>query len=130
MTEKTATPPFPGKVRFSGKIYVITDHRVFSSGETFVEQLKAMPNVTQVGVATDASTYYSDVRFDVSPVGLPFMFPTKGFTDPNYKRGSGEGLKPEIPILQDPNLEISGKDSMRIALEKLIMDKHRPKRRK
>jgi|GEM_PF-4394873 hypothetical protein len=110
------------KKGFKGLIYVLTDAGVFSSGETFVEQLKLMPRVKQVGIATNASTYYSDIRFDIAPSGLAFNFPTKGFSDPAYKRGSGEALVPEIPLSQDPELELSGRDSMKLLLEKIISE--------
>lgn len=110
------------KTGFKGSIFVLTDAGVFSSGETFVEQLKLMPRVKQAGIATNASTYYSDIRFDITPSGLAFNFPTKGFSDPAYKRGSGEALIPEISLSQDPELELSGRDSMKLRLEKIISE--------
>lgn len=112
----------PTKTNFKGSLFVLTDAGVFSSGETFVEQLKLMPRVKQVGIATNASTYYSDIRFDIAPSGLAFNFPTKGFSDPAYKRGSGEALIPEISLSQDPELELSGRDSMKLRLEKIISE--------
>lgn len=105
---------------FKGKLIVLTDFMVFSSGEIFVKDLKRMPGVEQAGMPTDASTYYSDIRFDIAPSGLPFNFPTMvemdGFTD----RGSGEPLKPEIQLTIDPVQEFKGQDSVRTALELMI----------
>jgi hypothetical protein len=101
------------KNTFKGKIYVLTDFMVFSSGETFVHELKMMPNVKQVGMATNASTYYSDIRFDITPSGLVFNFPTMVEFDPSSHRASGEPLVPEIQLSLKPEIEIQGKDSLR-----------------
>lgn len=101
------------KKTFTGKIYVLTDFMVFSSGETFVHQLKMMPNVKQVGMATNASTYYSDIRFDITPSGLVFNFPTMVDLDTDSRRASGEPLVPEIPLSLKPEMEIQGQDSLR-----------------
>lgn len=105
---------------FSGKIYVLTDFMVFSSGETFVQELKMMPNTKQAGIATNASTYYSDIRFDVTPSGLVFNFPTMVEINSTSKRASGEALVPEIKLELTPEIEFKGRDSMREALSKKI----------
>lgn len=115
------------KTSFKGQIYVLTDAGVFSSGEAFVEQLNLMPRVKQAGIATNASTHYSDIRFDIAPSGLVFNFPTKGFSDARYKRKSGEALIPEIPLSQDYQRELAGQDSMRLNLEKFIAKSRRSK---
>ena len=98
---------------FKGKIYVLTDFMVFSSGEMFVSELKMMPHVKQVGMATNASTYYSDIRFDITPSGLVFNFPTMVELEPESHRASGEPLVPEIQLFLKPQIEIQGRDSLR-----------------
>jgi hypothetical protein len=106
-------PKPSSKKNFKGQIYVLTNFMVFSSGETFVHELKMMPNVKQVGMATNASTYYSDIRFDITPSGLVFNFPTMVEFDPTSHRASGEPLFPEIRLSLKPELEVRGKDSLR-----------------
>ncbi len=66
-----------------------------------------------MGMATNASTYYSDIRFDITPSGLVFNFPTMVELDPASHRASGEPLVPEIRLSLKPDLEIQGEDSLR-----------------
>ncbi len=105
---------------FKGKIYLLTDSRVFSSGEMFVEMMRAMPRVTQAGLPTNASTYYSDIRFDLTPGGLAFNHPTIVQFGGDLKRKSGAAFIPQLPLAYDPFLELKGIDSLRVALEKKI----------
>ncbi len=101
---------------FRGRVIVLTDFNVFSSGETFLEQLKLMPNVKQAGIPTNASTYFSDVRFVTTPLGLPFDFPTKMDSGDPLGRKSGQSLTPDWPLSYNGEEEIIGKDSLRKAL--------------
>ncbi|MBL7670300.1 MAG: hypothetical protein JNM39_07420 [Bdellovibrionaceae bacterium] len=109
------------KTLFKGQVYVLTDSRVFSSGEMFVEMMRSMPRVNQAGLPTNASTYYSDIRFDVTPGQLPFNHPTIAQFGGDLKRKSGEAFFPHIPLAYDPKLEFEGKDSLRAALENKIL---------
>jgi hypothetical protein len=116
-------PPAPqgkNKSLFHGKIFVLTDYGVFSSGETFLEELLSMPRTQQVGIPSNASTYYSDIRFDYTPAGLPYMFPTKLQTKKVPARKSGEALTPAFPLELDPAMELKGEDSLRMQVEKLV----------
>jgi hypothetical protein len=112
----------PGRnaLKFKGKLYVLTDYNVFSSAETFTTQLKMMPGVTQAGLATNASTSFSEVLYDISPSGLPFAFPTRMQSAQPLGRKSGEPLIPELPLRFDVQAELRGQDSLRLALEQVI----------
>lgn len=48
-------------------MYVVSDAWVFSSGELFLQRLRLMPKVKQVGLASGASTAAGDIRFDQTP---------------------------------------------------------------
>ena len=106
-----------GHAGFKGQVIVLTDYNVFSSGETFLEQLRMMPRVKQAGIATNASTFYSDIRFAITPGGLPFDFPTKKDSGDPLGRKSGQALTPNWPLRYDIDLELNGADSLRRALE-------------
>lgn len=105
---------------FKGKVFLLTDSRVFSSGEMYVEMMRAMPRVTQAGLPTNASTYYTDIRFDLAPSGLAFNHPTIAQFGGDLKRESGAAFIPELPLAYDPKLELQGIDSLRVALENVI----------
>lgn len=105
---------------FRGRLWVISDSQVFSSGELFLQMLRLMPKVTQVGIATDASTQAGDIRFDQSPSGLVFSLGTKVFRSIFVGRNPGEPLVPQIPITPIAGKEFKGQDSTREQVEKLI----------
>jgi hypothetical protein len=100
---------------FAGRVYVLTDHQVFSSGELLVARLKSMPQVVQAGLPTDGSTIYSEIHLDVTPAGLVFFYPMTVDTDGS--RESGSALLPDLPLQPDPALDSAGHDSLRMALE-------------
>jgi len=59
------------------KIYLLTDGRCASSCLTFVDQLFLFPHVVQIGQATNADSYYTDVRLAILPSGARLYFPMK-----------------------------------------------------
>lgn len=109
------------KSLFDGKLYVVSDADVFSSGELFLQMLRLMPRVTQVGLTTNASTEAGDIRFDQTPNGLIFTLATKVFRSIFVGRNPGEPLVPQIRIEPDPSNEFLGQDSMRSKIEKLFL---------
>lgn len=111
------------RTKFHGKLWVISDAWVFSSGELFLQMLRLMPNVTQVGIATDASTQAGEIRFDQTPSGLVFSIGTKVFRSIFVGRKPGEPLKPQVPIVPIASEEFQGRDSTREQLEKMIQHK-------
>ena len=108
------------QLRFHGKLYVVSDFGVFSSGELFLQKLLQMPKVIQIGIATNASTQSGDIRFDQTPHGLIFSIGTKVFRSIFINRNPGEPLMPKISIVQQPKIEFAGRDSMREQIEKLL----------
>lgn len=116
-------PPKPQvPSQFRGQLYVISDSGVFSSGELFLQTLRLIPGVIQVGMATNASTLAGDIRFDQTPDGLVFSIGTKVFQNIFIGRDPGQPLLPQIEILQDPQLEFKGVDSVRKKLEEIIFN--------
>jgi hypothetical protein len=71
-------------------------------------------------MATNASTLAGDIRFDQTPAGLVFSIGTKVFQNIFVGRGPGEPLLPQIEILQDPDVEFQGKDSVALKLEGIL----------
>lgn len=108
------------RVLFKGKVYVVSDAAVFSSGELFLQSLRLMPRVIQVGIASDASTQAGDIRFDQTPNGLVFSIGTKVFQSIFIGRKPGEPVVPQIKIEPNAADEFKGKDSMREQIDKLI----------
>lgn len=119
----TKKPNDKKKSKFSGRVLLLTDWKNFSSAEIFIQELKSMPNVIHVGVETDASTNFGDIRFDVTPNGLPFKVPTKVFFGLFQKRKPSEPFSPEIELKYDFDAELKGQDSLMMQLDKLILSK-------
>jgi|LULL01.1.fsa_nt_gb hypothetical protein len=110
----------PKKSLFSGQLIVLTDWKNFSSTELFIQELKEMPNVTLAGIETNASTPYGDIRFDITPGGLPFVVPTKVFRGIYYNRGNRKPFTPDIEINYDVEKEVLGEDSLMLKIDKLL----------
>ena len=107
---------------YNGKLYVVIDWRNFSSAEIFIQELKAMPGVKLIGLSTDASTIYGDIRFEVTPSGLMFTVPTKVFFKSFHDRKSGESILPHIRVKYDVEEELLGKDSIMRQVDLLIQN--------
>lgn len=97
------------------------DWGVFSSAEIFVQELMSMPNSHILGTPTDASSLYGDLRFDATPSGLIFTVPTKVFHGLfSHHRSPKQSINPDMIIEQEIDLELEGKDSILLKVEKLI----------
>lgn len=104
--------------KFKGKLVVLTDSACFSSCELVLEAAKGYPNVVHVGLETDASTPYGDIRLVMAPSGLFFYkVPTKVFP---IQRSYGRGIIPDFALKYDPETEIAGGDSLMHAVDDLI----------
>ena len=56
-----------GKHRFTGPVYLMTSHATLSAGEVFVLAMRSLPNVIQIGEATNGS--FSDALSKPLPNG-------------------------------------------------------------
>ncbi|MDA8130446.1 MAG: S41 family peptidase [Elusimicrobia bacterium] len=100
---------------FKGRILLITDAGCFSSCEDFVLTLRLTGLMTQLGLATNASTAFGEIRVGVkTPSGFAKLnFPQKVF----LIEGMGQGpLKPDIGIDYDVTEELKGIDSIKMAV--------------
>ena len=85
----------------------------------FVTNLKAMPHTTHIGLPSNASTLYGDIRRIQLPSGIGnFIIPQKVFFYAN--RAPEQPITPEVLLRYDPEAELEGKDSLRAAVEKWI----------
>lgn len=105
------------KFNYKGKIYLLTDYWNYSAALTLIERFRSMQGVLQVGVASNANSMSGEIRCVNAPSGhFQFTVPIKVFPgNTNYKP-----FEPDIPLRYDPEAEIAGKDSLALALEKLI----------
>ena len=109
----------PGKQSslYKGQIIVVTDYGCFSSCELFVKLLRSSGFATQVGIATDASTLFGEIRGVKTPSGLvEFSIPQKVFLNEDYKLGP---IRPDVEIDYNIPQELNG-DSIKIQLLQMI----------
>jgi hypothetical protein len=105
------------------RVYVLTDAACLSSCEMFVMALRDLPEVVHVGLPTNASTLYGDVRDVAAPSGhAGVMFPQKVFAMASLWKGRepGEPIVPNVLLRYDPALEAQGQDSLRAAVLDLL----------
>lgn len=105
---------------FAGRIIILTDAGCFSSCEDFIVRLRLSGFATQVGIATDASTIFGDIRRARTPSGLAeFSIPEKVFLG----EGMGQGaLKPDTELYYNTADELNGIDSLKMATRKMIRE--------
>jgi hypothetical protein len=107
------------QARFDGRLIILTDSSCFSSCELIVDEAKRRPNSLHVGLETNASTPYGDIKFDIAPSGLFFYkVPTKVFP-----WLTGKSIVPDIVLQYNPELENAGIDSLMVAVEDLLKSK-------
>jgi len=112
--------PAPEKSLFSGKIITLTDYGCFSSCEDFVQRLRKSGVAVQVGIPTDASTIFNNVRNLDTPSGLAnFSFMTGVEEDMDSKPGP---LMPDIPLKYNIRQEVSGQDSLKLQVIQMLRD--------
>jgi len=102
--------------QFNGKVIILTDPFCFSSCELFVKALKMMPNTIHVGLPTNASTNYGDIR----NVKIPSNLGRFSITQKVFFIMDGAALIPDMKLNFIPELEFQGKDSLKIQIEKMI----------
>ena len=81
---------------FDGPIYVITSASTISAAEILVMSLRALPNVTHIGLATRGSL--SDILSKRLPNGWVLNLSNEVYLDHEKTAWEGTGIKPHIEI--------------------------------
>ena len=99
-----------GNVKFTRSTVVLTNRRVFSSAESFVLMMRALPHVTVVGDATGGGSSGHSVLREL-PNGWLFRVPSAlGFALNFEPYHEGNGLAPDVWISTPDELLASGTD--------------------
>lgn len=85
----------PGKgKRYTGPVYLITSHKTASAAEIFTLALRALPNVTHVGDATEG--ILSDMLEKQLPNGWRLSLSNEVYLDTRRNLWEGKGIKPQV----------------------------------
>jgi carboxyl-terminal processing protease len=85
-----------GANRFEGPVFLITSRATVSAAEIFVMAMRALPNVTQVGEATDGSL--SDILSKPLPNGWSLSLSNEVYLDSSGVGWEGAGIPPKVAI--------------------------------
>lgn len=129
--DATAASPYTLKVipadgqRFTGPVYVMTSDITVSAGEVTTLSLRALPNVTHVGMPTRGA--FSDVLTKYLPNGWEVTLSNEVYTDSDGVVWEGRGIEPEIKFeVFDPSAPLAGHMPAINTLIKII-DQHHTK---
>lgn len=82
--------------RFTGPVYVMTSDMTVSAGEVTTLSLRALPNVTHVGMPTRGA--FSDVLTKYLPNGWTVTLSNEVYTDSEGIVWEGKGIEPQVTI--------------------------------
>ena len=88
--------PRSGEAPFPRPVFLITGRGTVSAAEIFVMAMRALPNVTQVGEATDGSL--SDILSKPLPNGWSLTLSNEVYLDSEGIGWEGTGIPPEIAV--------------------------------
>lgn len=109
--------------RYSGPVYVMTSDATVSAGEILTLSLRALPNVTHVGMPTRGAL--SDVLTKYLPNGWEVTLSNEVYTDHRGQVWEGRGIEPEIKIeVFDPENPFSGHMPAIMKLVEIIDERH------
>ena len=80
------------RVRYVGKVALLTSDVTVSAGETFTLAMRALPNVTQIGGRTRGAL--SDQLAKPLPNGWTLTLPAEDYRDPGGRSQEGVGIDP------------------------------------
>jgi carboxyl-terminal processing protease len=106
MAGETVRPT--GRKQFTGPVYVLTNRKIYSSGEDFVLAMRALPTVTVVGDTTGGSTGKPIVR-ELSN-GWTFQLSSWIEYTPERTPFEDVGLAPDLYVASDMRSIILGVD--------------------
>lgn len=92
--------------RFTGPVYLVTSDYTVSGGEILTMAMRALPNVTHVGMPTRGAL--SDRLTKVLPNGWDFSISNEIYLDPNGTSFEGPGVPPERELEVFPLDDLSG----------------------
>lgn len=81
------------RIRYLGKVALLTSDVTVSAGETFTLAMRALPNVTQTGARTRGAL--SDQLAKPLPNGWTLTLPAETYRDPEGRSPEGIGIAPE-----------------------------------
>jgi len=96
------------KPRYTGPVYLLTSHATLSAGEVFVLAMRALPNVTQIGEATNGS--FSDALVKPLPNGWTLSLSNEVYLDAKGAAWEGAGVPPQVTLRMRPRLHASDRD--------------------
>ena len=99
-----------GPARFLGPIALLTNRRVFSSGEAFVLGMRVLPNVTVVGDTTGGGSANPAER--TLPIGWTYTVSRWLVTTPEGTTFEGTGLAPDIAVQIEPADAAENRDTI------------------
>jgi hypothetical protein len=111
--EKHVSPS--GALRFTGPVALLTNRRVFSTGEAFALHLRVLPHVTVVGDTTGGGAGNPIGR--ELPNGWGVRISRWKATTPDGFSYEGVGLPPDVPVWISEDDREAGRDSI---LEKAL----------
>ena len=107
----------PGKgKRYTGPIFLITSHKTASAAEIFTLALRALPNVTHVGDATEG--ILSDMLEKRLPNGWRLSLSNEVYLDVRKTLWEGKGIQPDI--FADVRKRKKAKDKHKLAARQFV----------
>lgn len=84
------------RIRYLGKVALLTSDVTVSAGETFTLAMRALPNVTQTGGRTRGAL--SDQLTKPLPNGWTLTLPAETYRDPKGRSQEGIGVDPNVAM--------------------------------
>lgn len=82
--------------RYLGPVFLVTSRKTVSAAEVFVLAMRALPNVVQIGEATDGSL--SDILSKPLPNGWSLRLSNEVYLDAGGKLWEGAGIPPQMEV--------------------------------
>lgn len=110
-----------GKQQYKKQVIVLTNRRTFSTGESFLLQMRAQPHVRVVGDTTGGGSGNPIVR--ELPNGWTYRVPRWQETPPNGRPYEGIGLAPDIAVWITAEDAVLRKDTILEAAVSLLKNR-------